>query len=275
VIDAGLLGELHLMIHNAVGGDDHIIITPWRHLKEKGAIGLDMAVHYADIVQYYLGEFDQIYGRGLIAEPVRRRRPAPELELESYRSRFDRMPATVEATGEDSVIALFRMRSGMMVQFSYVPSGPGAHYFQRSVHGRRGSLVAPGDRNGRPVVAHLDGRRIAGADLLAELPDFAMNEVTERLYGRGGVVYDWPFARVDAAHLAIELHDFGEAILTGRPPEVDGHLGMTAVAAIYAAYESAWLGRSVTMEEILSGRVDGYQREIDAALGLVGSGARP
>jgi predicted dehydrogenase len=107
VLDAGLLGPLHMMIHHAIGGDDCIIITPWRHLKEKGAIGLDMAVHYTDIVQYYLGEFDQIYGRGLIAEPVRRRRPQPELSLESYQTRFATMPETVEATGEDSVIALF------------------------------------------------------------------------------------------------------------------------------------------------------------------------
>lgn len=272
VIDSGMLGQLHLMLHHHIGGTDEIIITPWRHLKEKGAIGLDMAVHYTDIVQYYLGEFDQIYGRGLIAEPVRRRRARPELDLESYRTRFATMPETVAATGEDSVIALYRMQSGVMVQFSYVPSGPGFSYFQRSLHGRQGSLVAPGDRNGRPVVVRLEGREIAGADLLAELPDFRMNEVTERLYGRGGVVYDWPFPRVDAAHLAIELHDFGEAILQGRAPEVDGQLGMTAVAAIYAAYESAWLGRAVTMDEVLAGRVAGYQAEIDAALGLVASG---
>jgi predicted dehydrogenase len=193
------------------------------------------------------------------------------LELESYRTRFATMPETVEATGEDSVIALYRMKSGVMVQFSYVPSGPGHHYFQRSVHGRAGSMVAPGDRNGRPVIVRLAGRELSGRELLTELPDFRMNEVTERLYGRDGVVYDWSFPSIDAAHLAIELHDFGEAIQTGRAPEVDGYLGMTAVAAIYAAYESAWLGRSVSMDEVLSGAVAGYQEEIDRALGLLES----
>jgi predicted dehydrogenase len=228
-----------------------------------------MAVHYADIVQYYLGEFDQVYGCGMIAEPIRRKRARPELDLESYRTRFAAFPEQVEATGYDSVVALYRMKSGVMVEFSYVPSGPGYRYFQRTVHGRAGSLAAPGDRNGRPVVVRLADREIHGADLLTELPDFRMDEVTERLYGRGGVVYQWPFADVDASHLAIELHDFGEAILSGRRPEVDGHLGMTAVAAIYAAYESAWLGRSVTMAEVTSGRAAGYQEEIDRALGLL------
>ena len=268
VLDAGLLGQRHLMIHNSVGGDDHIIITPWRHLKDKGAIGLDMGVHYLDIVQYYLGEFDQIYGRGLIAEPVRRRRPQPENNLESYQARFASIPETMEATGEDSIIALYRMKSGVMVQFSYVPSGPGYRYFQRSVHGRQGSMAAPGDRNGRPVVARLGDREVSGADLLAELPDFQLDEVTARLFGERGVVYEQPFAQTDAALLAIEFHDFGEAILNRRAPEVDGYLGMTAVAAAYAAYESAWSGRAVTMAEVLSGEARGYQAEIDDVLGL-------
>jgi hypothetical protein len=64
------------------------------------------------------------------------------------------------------------------------------------------------------------------------------------------------------------MHDFAEAILKGTTPEVDGQLGMTAVAAIYGAYESTLAGRSVTMDEILSGEVRAYQEEIDEALGL-------
>ena len=54
-----------------------------------------------------------------------------------------------------------------------------------------------------------------------------------------------------------------------RPPEVDGLGGMKAVAAVVGAYESAALGRAVTMDEMLSGTVDTYQREIDISLGLV------
>ena len=52
ILDAGLLGDPYLMIHNSLGGNDKMIITPWRHLKAKGAIGLAMAVHYSDIGQY-------------------------------------------------------------------------------------------------------------------------------------------------------------------------------------------------------------------------------
>lgn len=269
IIENGILGDALLMVHNAFGGNDEIIITPWRHLKEKGAIGLDMAVHYADIVQYYLGEFDEIYGRGLIAEPVRHRRAKPELDLETYRERFARMPETVEATGEDSVIGLYRMKSGVMCQFTYIPAGRGTHQFERTVHGRAATMMAPGDRNGRAVVVKFPNKELRGKDLLPALPNFQLNEITERLFGKAAVEYQVNFPDVDAGHLAIEMHDFGEAVLSGRRPEVDGYLGMTAVAAILGVYESAWLGRSVRMDEVLSGQVRGYQEDIDTALGLI------
>ena len=42
----------------------------------------------------------------------------------------------------------------------------------------------------------------------------------------------------------------------------------TAVAAIYGVFESGIAGRPVTMDEMLSGAVDAYQQDVDAALGL-------
>ncbi len=269
IIDHGLLDTPYLMVHNALGGDDQIIITPWRHLKDKGAIGLDMAVHYTDIVQYYMGEFDQIYGRGLIVEPVRRKPDNHGLDLESYRERYKTFPESIQATGEDSVIALYKMKSGAMVQFSYVAGGRGSSTFERSVHGRQAALWAPGDRNGRPVILRLGGKKeLKGPEILSLLPDFQMSEITERLFGKQVVEYKLPFPPIDAKHMAIEFHDFGEAVLKGGKPEVDGHLGMTAVAAILGAYESILAGREVSMEELLSGKVRAYQEDIDVALGL-------
>ena len=146
ILDQGLLGAPYLMIHKALGGNDRMIITPWRHLKDRGAIGLDMGVHYTDIVQYYLGEFDQIYGCGRIVEPVRYKPKDPGLKLESYVERLKTFPEAVEATGEDSAFATFKMKSGAMVQFSYAGAGRGSGSFERSVHGRLGALHSPGDR---------------------------------------------------------------------------------------------------------------------------------
>ena len=268
ILDHGLLGDPYLMLNNALGGNDQMIITPWRHLKDKGAIGLDMAVHYTDIVQYYMGEFDQIYGTGWIIEPVRRKPESSGLMLESYVERLKTFPETIEATGEDAVFAMYKMKSGAMVQFSFARAGRGGGNWDRSVHGRLGTLFAPGDRNGKEVVLKLEGQKLTGEEILSLLPDFHMSEITARVFGEKMVTYDPVEFPPDAKHMAIEMHDFGEAVLKGTKPEVDGYLGMTAVAAIYGVYESGLAGRPVTMDEMLSGQVRAYQEEIDAALGL-------
>lgn len=268
ILDAGLIGDVHLMMETRVGGNDRIIITPWRHIKERGAIGLDMGVHLTDMIQYYLGDFESIFGCGFVAEPIRRRPDATRHDLAVYRDRIASMPAELAATGEDSIVALYQMRSGVRVQLSYIPSGPGHSYASRTVHGRDGSVEAYRDRSGRPPVVRRADGELPGRDLLAEVPDFCLDELSTRLFGPHGE-YDLPFADADAGHLAIEVHDFADAIMTGRSPEVDGYTGMTAVAAVLGAYESGQLGRTVTMDEMLNGAVSTYQDEIDTALGLL------
>ena len=274
VIAAGLLGDPFLMVQSSLGGDDQIVITPWRHLKEKGAIGLDMGVHYTDIIRYYLGEYQSIFGGGFIVEPRRRRPDDYEHHpLESYRQRAKTYPESVRATGEDSVVALYRMASGALAQLS-LTGGRGSRGWERSVHGPRGALYVPSERTGEAVLLRLEGRELRGKEILPLLPDFHLDEITARLFCPEGVEYAMPADvphpgyAIDARHLAIEYHDFGQAILKGHPPEVDGEGGMKAVAAILGAYESAKAGRSVRMEEVLREEVREYQREIDAALGL-------
>ena len=77
------------------------------------------------------------------------------------------------------------------------------------------------------------------------------------------------WAETDSGLLAIEIHDFAEAITEGRPPEVDGMGGLTAVASVLAVYESGIAGRAVSMDEVMDSRVSTYQDEIDAELGLL------
>ena len=273
VIDAGLLGDPFLMMQTSLGGNDVMAATPWRHRKEKGAIGLDMGVHYADIIRYFLGNYRRIFGRGLIVEPVRHRPLHEDHPLISYREQTRTYPETVKATGEDSVLAQYEMYSGATVQFTHIGGGRGSRRFERSIHGRWGALDVPRDRSGKAVRLRLEGQELFGKEILALLPDFHLNEITSRLFGADGVVYERPdvpqaeFA-LDARLLAIEYHDFGEAILQGRPPEVNGYDGMVAVAAILGAYESAAVGHAVEMADVLSGTVRTYQEEIDDALGL-------
>ena len=129
--------------------------------------------------------------------------------------------------------------------------------------------IFPVTETGGQVVYRQGDDQLRGREILSLLSDFRLNEITERLFGKDSVEYDLPFTAIDAKTLAIEFHDFGEAVIRGRPPEVGGQLGMTAVSGILGAFESAALNRSVSLDEILSGAVRTYQAEIDAELGLV------
>lgn len=269
IIDQGLLGEPYLMLQISLGGSDEMVITPWRHQKEHGAAGLDRFVHFTDIVQYYLGDFSQIFGTGMIVEPIRRRPDSAGMFLESYRERLKTMQDTVEATGEDSVMAMFKMESGATVQLSCVSGGLGATVHERSVHGREGSLYAPGDRGGGPVVLMIQDKQLRGKDILPLVPDLQLSEISERLYGKNAVEYNFDdYRESDSRNIALELYDFADAILNNRHPEVDGYHGMTALSAVLGVYESMLAGRAVSIDEVITGRVHEYQDDIDEGLVL-------
>jgi predicted dehydrogenase len=264
VIETGMLGDLHLMIQTDLGGDHNVIISPWRHVREAGSIALDMGVHYADIISYFLGELESVSGTAFIAEPLRVLAPsaAPPAEIEEV------SPGVIRATGDDSLVAQFESASGVLAQLAFVPSGPGHHWLQRSVHGRAGSMSAPPDRSGGAVIVRLGDRTLSGGELRRELGGFELDGVTAAFFGPTGTEYHRPFAEVDAALIAIELDDFVRAVADGRAPEVDGVGGLRAVAAVWGIAESRELGTSVRIDDVADGRISAAQDDIDEGIGL-------
>lgn len=264
VLDQGLLGDLHLMVQMNIGGDDGVIVSPWRHVREAGSIALDMGVHYTDILEYYLGELARVAGSAFSAEPFRTFASGgaspPGIEEVS--------PGVMRATGEDSLVALYEAVSGVRAQLAYIPSGPGRIWFQRSVHGRAGSMSIPMDRSGAPVVVRIGDRELSGAELRRELGDFELHGVTAAFFGPEGTEYDLSFAEVDAATIAIELDDFVTSIADGRVPEVDGDGGLRAVAAVWGAAEAGRSGALVSIADIVDGSISAAQDSLDKELGL-------
>jgi predicted dehydrogenase len=269
VLERGLIGRPYLMVQHAVSGGRNVLITPWRHEKRYGGLLLDVGVHYTDLILYYLGDFATAYGTAEMVEPVRFKRGGPQPYHFHEQQQAD-LPDEIRPTAEDTSNALFTMTNGATVNWSVAMSGHGGHG-NRLVYGPEGRLdQSGGDRSGRPGKLLLsDGQELVGPDILEVVPDFALDEITTRLFGERVVQYELPFSEIDQKINAIENHDFADAILNDRSPEVDGHVGLQAVTAIYAILESAQSGRVVTMEEVLDGTADGYQREIDEELGLV------
>jgi predicted dehydrogenase len=264
VLDSGLLGHVHAMVETSIGGGDQVLITPWRHIRESGPMALDMGVHFLDVFNYFLGDLKTAFGSSFIAEPVRRSAPdTPPTPGIEYLE-----PGVFRATGDDSLVGLYQSESGVFVQLTYIPSGPGTHFRQRTIHGRNGSISVPRDRTGDPVSVQIGDEQLSGAALREAVGGFALDGVTAAFFGSEGTEYQRPFEYVDAANIGIELDDFAQAVRAGKPVEVDGNGGLAAVAGVWALAESEHLGQAVAIADISSGALRAAQAELDTQLGL-------
>jgi predicted dehydrogenase len=266
----GAIGTPRLMLETSIGGANRMIITPWRHLKLRGTVVLDVGVHNADIMQYYLGPAASVYGEGRLYERTRVKGDAsgPGGFYAKWAAGF---PDEIEATGEDALYGYVRFANGTVGRWIQDHAGHGQPQHGRFVYGSKGSLESPGDRNGRPLKLFFDGGiEISDERILDYAPGYKLGPLAAELFGGERVwTYTFPFRETDAKILALEYHEFADCIETGRPPEVTGEVATRDVALVYGALESGVIGRPVTLAEIERGEVDAYQREIDAALGLL------
>lgn len=274
LLDDGAIGDRQFMEETDIGGRDNLIITPWRHQKLAGTITLDAGVHNADIMQYYFGDAASAYGHARLYERTRytRNTKGPGGFYEKWATDY---PESVIATGEDAIFGLITFANGALAQWTNHHAGHGESVHTRKVFGTKGSIAAPGDRNGRPVRLVLDdGTDIADARILDYAPSYRLNPVAATLFGGERVwTYDFDFPVTDRKILALEYHEFAECIRNGTQPEVNGAVALRDVALVYALFESDHAGRPVTIAEVESGAVDAYQHEIDAHYGLLPTAA--
>jgi predicted dehydrogenase len=279
LLQSGAIGRPFMALQESVGGGRAVTITPWRHYKDRGGIVVDMGVHYTDLWLYFLGPIARVTGQVALFEPLRHAE-AMRGPLAAFYSGGGGTDAPVAATAEDTVSGQVTFAGGALGHLLLSLAGHGEGYYMRRFYGSDGALDAPADRTGRPVrvaePAQGGFRILDEAAVRSFVPGFSLDEPTTRLFGASLLAsYDLPFEAIDPKLLALELEDFGRAILDGRSPEVDGQGGLDAVAAIYAFFEASVAGREVGLAEVAAGAIDGYQREIDIALGLTSGGERP
>ena len=276
LLDAGVIGSPRLMIHNTMGGGSNMTITVWRHQKNQSGVLLDVGVHFSDILEFYLGPVRTVYAQSRLHEPIRYNPAAGQAGRSSsnpagvYGKWQNQMPAQFEATAEDASYATLLFESGAVGQFIEDHAGHGQGVWTRQIHGSAGSLELPSDRSGQLITLHKDGEAICDESLLDLVPDFHVEPITAALFGGDRLWgYEFPFPVTDRKLLATEYGEFGLAIEDGGSIEVDAAQGARSVALTYAMLESNVAGRALTMEEVLSEKVDAYQLEIDEELGLV------
>lgn len=255
LLNAGAIGRPYLAIQSSSGGGERVIITPWRHRRAKGGIIIDMGIHYADLLEYFMGDVDQIMGMNDCIDP----------------ERVDADGVHHAADAEDISTGAIRFRSGAMAHYLLNQAGRGQGHFSRVIHGTGGSLTIPRDRSGhslRLMQRHQGNDvELTETEQLALVPDFVLDDVTASIFGSDRLSsYDMTFANIDADLLAVEQADFVEAIVAGREPEVTGEIGLRSLALVLGFLESERLGRMVSMDELLQGEAMPYQAVIEAAI---------
>jgi predicted dehydrogenase len=98
-----------------------------------------------------------------------------------------------------------------------------------------------------------DGTRLANEDVVAMYMDSLSEERKAALFPYG-----------TSNDFGIEVWDFVNAVATGRHPEMGGMEGLRAKTLCEALYESATLGAPVKYDDVLTGKLCGYQAPIDA-----------
>jgi predicted dehydrogenase len=270
LLDDGAIGTPRLMIETTIGGNDMIQITPWRHMKNTGSMPIDEGVHHADILRYYMGEVRFVFGESRLHEKVRRntKSAGPGGFYARWSANF---PDQIEPTGDDAIYAYVQFESGAVGQWINDHAGHGLRQSARYIYGSKGSLTLPGDRNGRPIKLHLDdGTEIGDERILEYAPSYKLEPLAAEFWGDERVwTYSMEFNDTDSRILALEYFELGEAVQGRRQIEVTGEEGRADVALSYAPFESGRLGRPVTLDEVIQGKADRYQREIDEKLGLL------
>ena len=243
----GLIGEVQLVYRGAIGGRTHrpdlvAARTPWRQSKlgAGGGPSIDLGVHLFNGVRTICGPVQSVSGVWRTLEPIRLLLDGENREVEEE----------VENQVDDVFYANFTLENG----------GIGHITVARTAHGT--SIAVPGGTN-------VWGSKGALSDGKLFADDGSSEEVVDRFER------DAPEARREEVMpkgitdaFALEQLDWLQAIRQGKPVTMSGEEGTIDLALSYAILESGLLGRAVTLEEVLEGEVDEYQKEINVYYGL-------
>lgn len=249
-LDQDYIGEQQMMVFGGTGAQvwypDKIVAgTPWRHDKMIAGAGavLDLGSHSFDVIRYLCGEVDEVYGVTRVLLPFR-----------LHRNETGKVVQKVPSNVDDVAFAVLKFRSGAIGMFGTGWGGHGeATGFQDgfAIQGSKGSLK---NASGNPQIALDDGSRI---DVQGHFNESASLEIRESFFPKG--ITDT---------FALELLEFIQAIETEEKPDNSGWEGLRDIVISYAITESSWFGHPVKTEDIISGKIEGYQKELNEKYGL-------
>ncbi len=238
VIDQGYIGDLQIYISGGIGGywspDKIVAQTPWRHKKVLGGGGgtIDVGVHFFNVLRYTCGEVDEISALAKTFEPFR-----------YHRDDAGNIIDKIDADVEDTFMALMKFTNGAIGQFTFSWGSHGESVgVPRSIYGSKGCI------KGNQLILD-DGTKADVVELFEKNADPSLKEQF------------FPMGITDG--FALETLSFLNAIGHGTPSETDGKEGLRDLAASFAILESAELNLPVKVDDVESGAIAAYQKEID------------
>jgi UDP-N-acetyl-2-amino-2-deoxyglucuronate dehydrogenase len=250
--EGNIIGPPRMFFAQSAGWNDPSNIGNWHWRLGKefsgGGMVMDSGAHMMDTIRYFYGDAEKVYAEVRQLDP-------------RYANHAER--GKVLSCHEDTWVAVITFKSGVIGTWSWTVAAPVHKSFNVAFYGSEGVIRDYGDvfhpftGKDRGDAEKLDGTKYTMPELremyLATLSDAEQ----ERLF---------PYGMEDG--FALEIYDFINAIKDRRPPEVDGWTGLQAKAIAIAIYESGHSGEAVRLADVLDGKVDGYQREIDEHWGL-------
>ncbi len=244
--ESGLLGEPQLAFLGVIGGrwsPDRITAeTAWRHhkLEAGGGGSIDIGVHLFHQLRYVLGEVVDVSATASTIEKTR-----------YTRDQSGKVADQTDVDVDDTFIATSRFASGAQATlvWSWACHGEASGFDGGTVmYGSRGSLK--GDT--------------------FTLDDGTTGSVSERFLAEAGAEQiDRFFPAGVRDGFALNQYDWLRAVEhPSHRPEADGRQGLHDLAASFAILESSLARRTVTLDEVLTGRVNAYQKPIDEHYGL-------
>lgn len=246
-VGQGLIGQVQMLYQGVMGFSSHrpdlvAARTPWRQTKlgAGGGVSIDLGVHLFNRVRTMCGPVTSVQAMWRTVEPIRILMDDGDASVaEEIQNQVD-----------DAFFTNFEFENGAMGHMAVSRSTRG---IQIGVPGGTNIFGSAGALSGGKL--YIEGQT---SDVVGRFKAHAQDEDLERVM---------PSGITDA--FALEQLDWLRAIRNDQAVTMSGEEGTIDLALSYAILESGLLGRAVTLDEMLSGKVNGYQQEIDTHYGLI------
>ena len=243
----GLLGQPRMWWAVRAGWSDpqNVPNWHWRVDRKLGGCGMvmDSGAHWVDTMRYWFGEVDSVYAR----------------VEQMYDRPHNKNGKLVNSAMEDFWTSIFNFKSGLVGTWSWTTSAPGKGFTQLTMSGTKGSIIDSDVFHPAAFQANGECQLVDGTSYnMPRLQELYLETLSQRKQ-------DLLFPYGITGGVTLELWDFIDALSKGRPVEIDAEEGLRSKAISEAVYESGKSGQVVKVADVLSGKIDGYQRDVDRA----------